>query len=371
MRLLTRCFFMQMELPLKKIESIAGIALIALLMIGCFIILKPFVSAMLWAGILCFSTWPLFIRLEKLFRGHRQIAALVMTLIVAFVLVVPFAIVGSKMADNISQAYDFIKDFTKEGLPPPPAWLQNLPLIGPDINTTWLNLSDDPDETVELIKDFLARSDGWFMRRSIALGQGILQLTLSVFVSFFFYCNGESLIASFLGWGRRIVGESTKHIFQVIGSTIKSVVYGLLGTAMAQGVLAAIGYKIAGIPSAFLLGFVTFFLALIPAGPPLIWIPATLWLFHMGKTGWAIFMGIWGFFVISGVDNVLRPYLISRDSSLPFILVLMGVIGGMLSFGFIGLFLGPSLLAVGYCLLQEWTSHEKILPDQERRELPG
>lgn len=350
---------MQMEQPIKKIESIAGIALISLLVVGCFVILRPFISAMLWAGILCFSTWPLLIRLEKLFRGRRQIAALAMTLIVTFVLVVPFVIVGTKMAENISQAYDSIKELTKDGLPPPPSWLQNLPLVGTDISTTWQNLSDNPEKTVTLIKDSFTKSQGWLMRSSMALGHGIMQLTLSVFVSFFFYCNGETLVASFVGWGKLLVGDSTKHIFKVIGDTIRSVVYGLLGTAIAQGILAAIGYKIAGIPSAFLLGFVTFFLALVPVGPPLIWIPATLWLFHVGKLGWAIFMGVWGLVAISGVDNVLRPYLISRGSNLPFILILMGVVGGMFAFGFIGLFLGPSLLAVGYSLLQEWTSREK------------
>ena len=350
---------METNLPFKKVEPVAGMAVILLIVVGCLIILKPFVSAMLWAGILCYSTWPLFLRLVDILHGRRRLAAAIMTLLVTSVLIVPFVIVGIKMAENISQAVDFIRAFLTSGPSEPPEWIRNLPLIGNDINIAWHDYSQDPEKLVAAIKDFFARSKGWFMRRSIDLGHGILQLTLSVFVSFFFYCNGREVIAGFSGWGKRIAGDSAQHIFHIIGSTVNSVVYGLLGTALAQGILAAIGYKIAGIPSALLLGLVTFFLGLIPAGPPLIWIPATLWLIYKGSIGWGIFMGIWGLLVVSGVDNVLRPYLISRGSNLPFILILFGVIGGMLALGFVGLFIGPSLLAVGYCLIQEWSASGK------------
>jgi len=361
---------MKMHLPLKRIESIAGIAVISMIVIGCFIILRPFISAILWAGILCYSTWPLFARLANLLRGRRQVAAFLMTLVVTSILVVPFVIVGIKMTENVSQCFDFIKTFLTDGSPEPPEWIQNLPLIGTDISIAWRDFSKDPEALVTLIKDFFANSKGWFMQRSIDLGHGILQLMLSVFVSFFFYCHGEKVIANFSGWGKRIVGDSAQRIFHIIGNTIKSVVYGLLGTALAQGILAAIGFKIAGIPSALLLGLGTFFLGLVPAGPPFIWVPATIWLFYTGKIGWSIFMGIWGLLVVSGVDNILRPYLISLGTNLPFILILLGVIGGMLAFGFIGLFIGPSLLAVGYSLVREWgaSDQRQLLAKQATRD---
>ncbi len=343
-----------MHLPVKRIESIGGIAVIALIVVGCFIILRPFISAILWAGILCYSTWPLFIRFENKLRGRRQVAALLMTLLVTSILILPFVIVGVKMAENISQFFDFIETLLVNGPPEPPEWIQNLPLVGADISEAWSEFSKDPDALVTLSKDFFSNSQGWFMRRSIDLGHGILQLMLSVFVAYFFFCRGEQVITSFSGWGKRIVGDSAQRILTTIGSTINSVVYGLLGTALAQGILAAIGFTIAGIPSALLLGLVTFCLGLVPAGPPFIWVPATIWLFYTDKIGWSIFMGLWGLLVVSGVDNILRPYLISRGSNLPFILILLGVIGGMLAFGFIGLFIGPSLLAVGYSLVREW-----------------
>lgn len=334
-------------------------AVISLIIVGCFIILRPFLSAIIWAGILCYSTWPLFIRLANILRGRRSIAALLMTLLVTSVLIVPFVIVGVKMAENMSQAIDFIKTFMSSGSSEPPEWMQNLPLIGTDITSTWQEYSKDPEKLVVVIKEFFTKSGGWFMRRSLDLGHGVLQLTLSVFIAFFFYCDGEKVLSAFSGWGKRMVGDSAKHIFQIIGSTINSVVYGLLGTALAQGIFAAIGFKIAGIPSALLLGLVTFFLGLVPAGPPFIWVPATVWLFYTGHIGLGIFMGIWGFICISGVDNVLRPYLISRGTNLPFILILLGVLGGMLAFGFIGIFIGPSLLAVGYSLVREWSASSR------------
>jgi len=152
---------------------------------------------------------------------------------------------------------------------------------------------------------------------------------------------------------------TTAHLLEVAGKTVNSVVYGILGTALAQGVLAGIGFLIAGVPGATLLGLATFFLSVVPVGPPLIWASATVWLYYQGAIGMAIFMGLWGLLVISLVDNFLRPIIISRGSHLPFILVFLGVLGGVLTFGFIGVFLGPTFLAVGYHVLSEWMRRAK------------
>jgi len=141
----------------------------------------------------------------------------------------------------------------------------------------------------------------------------------------------------------------------------------VLGTALAQAIVAWIGFLIAGVPGSLLWAVLTFFLSIVPVGPPVIWISATVWLASQGSTGWAVFMALWGIIAISGVDNVVKPLLISRGSSLPFILVLLGVLGGVISFGFIGLFIGPTLLAVGYRLLQEWIVGEAKIPSPSAR----
>ncbi len=202
----------------------------------------------------------------------------------------------------------------------------------------------------------VSSSKGWLFARGLDVGQGIFQLSLSVFISFFFYRDGAVVVEKFHDVAKRIVGDRTHHLLGVVGGTVKGVVYGILGTAIAQGILAGIGLWIAGVPLPLLLGLLTFFLSLIPMGPPLVWAPATVWLIYHGRVGWGVFLGIWGLLVISGIDNLLKPYLISRGSKLPFALVFLGVLGGMIAFGFIGIFLGPTLLAVGYSLIQEWSA---------------
>jgi predicted PurR-regulated permease PerM len=175
---------------------------------------------------------------------------------------------------------------------------------------------------------------------------------------FFFYRDGPRLAAFVLRLLERLIGERAGYYIELVAATVQRVVNGVIGTAAAQAILALIGFLIAGVPGALVLGIVTFLLSLIPMGPPLAWIPATAWLVWQGDYGYAIFLGIWGTFVISGVDNVLKPYLISRGGNLPLVIVLLGVFGGLLAFGFIGLFIGPTLLAVAYSLLLDWTHTE-------------
>jgi predicted PurR-regulated permease PerM len=162
----------------------------------------------------------------------------------------------------------------------------------------------------------------------------------------------------------RLIGHRAGYYIELVAGTVQRVVNGVIGTAAAQAVLALIGFLIAGVPGALVLGIVTFLLSLIPMGPPLVWIPATAWLVWKGDYGMAVFLGIWGMFIISGVDNVLKPYLISRGGNLPLVIVLLGVFGGLIAFGFIGLFIGPTLLAVAYSLLTDWSKSQSRVDDR-------
>ena len=161
-----------------------------------------------------------------------------------------------------------------------------------------------------------------------------------------------------------MIGRRAEYYIDLVAGTVQRVVNGVIGTAAAQAILALIGFLIAGVPGALVLGIVTFMLSLIPMGPPLVWIPATAWLVWKGDYGLAIFLGVWGTFVISGVDNVLKPYLISRGGNLPLVIVLLGVFGGLIAFGFIGLFIGPTLLAVAYSLLIDWSKTQARAEDR-------
>ncbi|HSH14329.1 MAG TPA: AI-2E family transporter, partial [Desulfurivibrionaceae bacterium] len=153
----------------------------------------------------------------------------------------------------------------------------------------------------------------------------------------------------------RAVGSQATRVIEIVNSTVRGVMVGLLGTALAQGVVAVVGFTIAGLPAVPLLGVATAVLSVVPVGPPLIWGGAAIWLFRQGELGWGIFMLVWGFAMISTVDNVVKPLLISRGSHLPLLLVVLGVMGGVLAFGFVGLFVGPALLAVAFSLIKQWT----------------
>jgi len=272
-------------------------------------------------------------------------------------MVIPFALVGVTFAESIKHVATWFGQ--SQDIPEPPAWLARLPFLGDTLTTYWTDISQNAETTRGLLTEGFMKSKDWMLKRSMGIGQGILQLTLSVVIVFFLYRDGEALTARIAATGKRLLGSYSQHLLIEVGSTIKSVVYGVLGTALGQGIIAGIGFSIAGIDSALLLGLVTFFLSLVPFGAPLVWIPAALWLFFNRSVGWGIFMALWGLIGISGIDNVLRPYLISRGTKLPFALVLLGVLGGIMAFGFIGVFLGPTVLAAGYGLAREFGRRDR------------
>lgn len=334
----------------QRIEQIAGIAFLAFIGIGCTVVLRPFVTAVLWAAILCYATWPLYRRLETFLRGRKNLAAALMTVMIALVLVLPFATVGMTFADNVSRLAQNLHGLSSQGIPPPPKWVQQVPFL----SDYWQSLNDNRELAAQTLKKWYDHLSPYLLSWGISLGRGILQLTLSMLIAFFFFRDGVALVAKVDEGIKRIAGHYSQHLLHTVGMMVKSVVYGLLGTALAQGILAGIGFYIAGIPAAFLWALLTFMLSLVPGGPPLVWVPATIWLFAHGETGWGIFMGLWGFIAISGIDNLVRPLLISRGTPMPFVLTLLGVMGGLIAFGFIGIFLGPTLLAAGYSLIQEF-----------------
>ena len=337
-----------------RIEQMVVIALLLILAIGCFLVLRPFLSALLWALILSFSTWPLYDWLVRALGGRRTLAAALMTLLVAVVLVLPPVIVGSSMADDVAKVIGMVRTLLAQGLPGPPDWILEVPLVGSSLHDWWSGLSAQGAAWTATFHPYLETARDLLLSTGVSLGQGVLQLSLSVLAAFFFFRDGAAGARHLDVAFERLVGERAQGLLAVAGGTIKGVVYGIMGTALAQATLQAIGLWLTGVPAAGFLGFLTFFLSFVPMGPALVWLPATVWLFYKGALGWAVFLALWGFFAVSGVDNVLKPYLISRGSKLPLILVFLGVLGGVVAFGFVGVFLGPTLLALGYTLVLEW-----------------
>jgi len=341
----------------NRFEQIAGMAILLLLVIGCFVVLRPFVSALLLALILSYSTFPIYAWCERVFRGRKGLAATVMTLLVAAVLLVPLVILGSSLAQQVAAATGWVRSLFSDGPPGPPSWIANIPVVGTQLYEYWQGLAHNTAKLLSELSDFgeyLLPAGEWLLRVAAILGQGTLQLALSLFIAFFLYRDGIAGAKGLQSVARRLGGERGIRILHVVGATIKSVVYGTIGTAIAQSILTSLGLWLAGVPGVLLLAFLTFLMALTPIGAPLVWFPAAIWLFYVGATGWAVFLVLWGIFVVGGADNIIRPFFISRGSALPFVLVFLGVLGGTLAFGFLGLFLGPTLLATGYEIVRDW-----------------
>ncbi|QKZ07626.1 AI-2E family transporter [Pseudomonas eucalypticola] len=332
------------------------VQIILLVLLGaCLWVLAPFISALLWGAILAYASWPLMRLLTRWLNGRETLAASILTLGWILLVILPLVWLGFNLADHIRDAIAFVRDVQVDGLPAAPDWLVSVPLAGPRLAAWWDTLDQQGAALMVSVKPYLGQVGNWLLARSAQIGGGILELTLSLVFVFFFYRDGPRLAAFVLRLLERLVGERAEYYLELVAGTVQRVVNGVIGTAAAQAVLALIGFLIAGIPGALVLGIVTFLLSLIPMGPPLAWIPATAWLVWKSEYGMAVFLGVWGTFIISGVDNVLKPYLISRGGDLPLVIVLLGVFGGLLAFGFIGLFIGPTLLAIGYSLLLDWT----------------
>ncbi|MCC7328164.1 MAG: AI-2E family transporter [Burkholderiales bacterium] len=344
---------MQATTP-SRIDRMITVIVLAVLVIGVFLVLQPFISAIVWAAILVATTWPLHDWLARRWK-RSGLAATLMTLLILTVVVAPFVIVGSTLAENAERLATFARAVAEGGLPDPPAWVAAVPLVGESVATYWTGIAHDGSALFAELKRFVDPLRQFVFKGGAVVGEGLLQLTLSVMIAFFLYRDGEAIMARVRDAVTRIAPERGLHMLEVASATTRAVVYGILGTALAQGVLMAIGLYIVGVRAAPLLGLVTFFLSPVPIGPPLVWIPTGLWLiFSEGETAWGIFLLIWGALVVSSVDNVLKPMIISRGSDLPFILVMLGVFGGVFAFGFIGVFLGPVLLALGFALVKEW-----------------
>jgi len=340
----------------SKLEQNIGWVVLFLLLLGCLAVLRPFVSALLWGVVLSISCWPAYQRLLKLTANRRTLASALMMLSMILIILLPFAIVGVTLADNVSALTAAVRKWVEAGPPAAPAWLAKVPGVGPKAVDAWQSLASDTGKLLEKSKDWIQPVSAWLLKGGLTLGRGLLELALSVLISFFLFRDGVSAVERLRTAVERISGEKGQRLLIVAGKTIRGVVYGILGTALVQAVLAGIGFLIAGVPGAALLALLTFFFSIVPViGAGLVWIPAAFWLFHQGSTGWAIFMTIWGL-AVGNVDNFIKPWLISQGSDMPFILIFFGVLGGAFAFGFIGVFLGPTLLAVGWRLVEEWAA---------------
>jgi Predicted permease len=349
----------------RRIEQAIGLGVLLAVSIGCFVVLKPFLPALLWSTILSISTWPAFRWLERKLGGRTSLAAAIMSIGLALGFLVPLSILGSSVAENFAKFAGNVLSVFETGPPPPPDWVHQVPVVGDELSRLWQSYAGDTTRFAETVKEYVKPATDFLFGVGGKIGRGIVDLALSVLVAFFFFRDGAYGAARLRVLMDKVAGPRGRHLLEVAEETMIGVVYGILGTSLAQGALAAFGLWLAGVPGALFLGLLTSILSFIPMGPPTVWLPSTIWLFSVGKIEWGIFMGLWGFCVVSTVDNIIRPYFISLGSSLPLLFVYLGVLGGIIAFGFLGLFIGPTLLAIAYTVIREWT-HSKELDENQQ-----
>ena len=342
--------------PRSRLEHIFGWAALILLLLGCLMVLRPFVSALLWAVVLCFASWPLYERMLRWFGNRRALVSWLMTLGLFILVLLPFIIIGSSFADNIYAFIGAVRGWMEKGPPEPPDWVGKIPLVGQKAVDHWHVLAHDTARLWAESRHWVELAGSWLLKAGLGLGRGLLGMALSILIAFFLFRDGDVFADRLNRMVDRIGGERGRRLLTVAGDTIRGVVYGILGTALLQAIVAGIGFWIAGVPAIGLLSLLVFFASVIPAiGTGVVFLPVAIWLFYHGSTGWGIFMIIWALGVAS-LENFIRPWLISHGSHLPFLVIFFGVIGGALTFGFVGLFLGPTLLAVGFRVAEEWTA---------------
>ncbi len=340
----------------QRLRQFAQLAAIGIVVVGCALVLLPFLPAILFAVVVCISTWPVYERLRAAFRGKSTLAALAMVLLLMVLVIGPSALLAARLTNNVATIVETARTLLDQGPILAPAWLKDIPLVGAQLDAYWQDLAGGREEATTLFHGLLEPAKDFLLFAGKAIGQSLMQMSFAIFIGFFFFRDGDALVGTLRIGLEKLAGRIGTDMLATVHGTVASVVNGIFGTALAQALVAWIGFLIAGVPGAFLLGVATFFLSPVPIGPPLIWGAAAIWLFNQGDTGWAIFMALWGVLVVSSIDNFVKPYLISRGSRLPLLLIVLGVFGGVVAFGFIGVFIGPPLLALGLTLVRLWTA---------------
>ncbi len=341
-------------------KQLAQIALVVLLIVGCIAVLLPFVGALLFAFVIWICTWNLYeARVLPRIGFRTSLGASLMVLMLVLILLLPTVFLAGALVSGADQMVQVAKPYLEQGLPvDPPSWLGSIPLVGDMAKDFWHEFAGSREALNSLLGKLLAPARQFMLAAGGVAANGLLQLALVLFVMFFLYRDGNVVSKALFIGSRKLGGELGEGLLLKARGTVIGVMLGIVGTAAAQGTVAMIGFLLAGVPGAVLLGFSTFFLSMIPVGPPLIWGGAAAWLYTEGQTGWAIFMVLYGLLVISSIDNFVKPILMARGAGISILLIALGVLGGVLVFGFIGIFLGPVLLALGQMLLTRWLREE-------------
>jgi predicted PurR-regulated permease PerM len=338
--------------------------LLALLLTGlallCLMILAPFITPIVWAAILAYASWPLYRQLRRLLHGYRTIAALLMTLILGCVVVVPVLWILVLVQGELIVAYQALTKYLAQGPQAVPNFLARIPWVGQKLQDTLNRYTTDPSELTSELSAWLLGWAGELGHILGGVGRNIVRLSLTLLTLFFFYRDGETIATQADHVVEGFFGDRLNPYVITAGKMTRAVVYGLLITAITQGLLAGIGYWVVGLAAPVLLGALTAILSIVPlVGTAIVWVPIGIYLLSIGLVWKGIIMLIWGAVLVHPADQVLRPILISNATRVPFLVVLFGALGGLTAFGLLGLFTGPVVLAIAMAIWREWTLRAK------------
>lgn len=347
---------MQSEPTTDITRIVLFVLVIGVLLAGSVWTLLPFLSAMVWATTIAVATWPVLLRLQRLTGGRRSLAVAIMTLLVLLVFIVPFALAISTLLEAADASPAVMNDFLTHGLGPPPAWTANIPLLGEPLVQRWQALATGgPEALAAIVQPYARSAAAWTIAATGGFGRIIVLIVLTVVLVTILYSRGETAAGGVLAFAQRLGGETAERTVRLAGQAVRSVALGIVVTALVQSLLAGVGLWFCGVPHPGLLTAIAFILGIAQLGPVPVLAPSVFWLYWTGSAGWATVLLVWSL-PVTALDNVIRPLLIRRGVPLPLLLIVAGVIGGLISFGVVGLFVGPVVLAATYTLAKDWVA---------------
>lgn len=347
---------MKTTIPVSRdvTHTTLAVLFIGMLTAASFWILRPFLISVIWALLIVVATWPVLLKLDKKFSNRRGPAVTIMTAALMLIVFIPLTLAVLTIIHNAADIAERVKSLVELTVSPPPEWLQRVPLIGGRLSARWQEFATlSPEDRSVMVAPYASTALKWFVAQAGSIGLMLLNFLLTVIVSGIMYAKGEVARAGILSFARRLAGANGEAVAILAAKAIRSVALGIVLTALIQAALAGIGLVISGVPAAALLTAVTLMLCLAQLGPVLVMVPAVIWLYMSGSTLWGTVLLVFTILAMT-VDNVIRPLFITRGANLPLIMVFAGVIGGLVAFGIVGLFIGPVVLAVTYTLLKAW-----------------
>lgn len=339
-------------------RTVLGVLSIGLLTGFSLWIVKPFLGAIVWATLITVATWPLMRTLERWLWGRRSLAVAVITVTLLVLIIGPLLWSVRGIVRHLDDIETFAEKLPTYQIPSAPAWLAKFPLVGPKIDEAWQRAADsDMPTLLAHLTPYLAGIARWFVAQVGSLGALLVQLLLTIVVTAVMYMQGETAVAGVRAFARRLAGPRGDEVITLAGGAIRAVAMGIVVTALVQSIFAGVGLFIVGVPFAGALIAVMFILAIAQIGPLPVLIGAVIWAYCTLGPVWGTILLVWS--IVAGtLDNFLKPVLIKRGADLPFLLIFAGVLGGLISFGLVGIFVGPVVLAVTYTLLQSWVKEE-------------